>query len=60
MLFGILLITGFFVSILKGKFDPISDHNINEYIKHLHNLTNGDETPQPSAIKSLDPVSLMR
>jgi len=52
---------GFFVSILKGKFDPISDHNINEYIKHLNNLANSSkEVPQPSAMKSLDPITLMR
>ena len=47
---------GFFVSLLKGKFDPIADHNINEYIKHLNNLANSDETPQPSTISSLDPT----
>ena len=47
---------GFFVSLLKGKFDPIADHSIDEYIKHLNNLANGNETPQPTTISSLDPT----
>jgi triacylglycerol lipase len=39
---------GIIRGLFKGKVDSFSDHNIKQYVEHLHNQYTGEEKPQPS------------